>query len=138
MKALVYDFRSEERFEIFAHILNTSLKHLRQLVIESEILQARLLLSIIDDVYKNKILIKLIKDPESYTLSLKEQEVISLKLLLSNYDFLKAPNPYTMALMSEINTLLEGYLINNTIKNKEPCVNLLSSDTNAFNTLIEG
>lgn len=138
MKALNYEFRSLDAFKTFAHLLNESVEHLRLLVVVSEVLQARLIFSIIDDFYKNKVLIKLIKEPETYTISLKEQEVIALKLLISNYDFLKAPNPYTMALMSEINALLEKYLMNNPIKNKQPCVNLLSSDTTASNTLIEG
>ena len=137
MKPLSYEFRSLDAFLTFAHLMNASLEHLRELIIESDILQARLVFSIVDDFYKNKVLIKLIKEPETYTISLKEQEVISLKLLISNYDFLKAPNPYTMALISELSALLDEYLMNNVIKNKQPCVNLLNNATNGSKLSID-
>lgn len=138
MKTLVYEFRNEDAFKTFARLINFSLEHLRQLAVESDILQARLILSIVDDIYKNKILIKLIKEPEVYQITLKAPEVMALKLLLKNYDFLKAPSPFTMALMSDVNGLIDEYLTNNPVKIKQPCVNLLNSATNESKLSIKG
>lgn len=110
MKALIHEFSSEDAFKTFAHLLNFSLEHLRQIAADSEILQARLILSLVEEIYKQKVLIKLLNDPEQYKVSLKEQEVIAIKILLTNYDFIEAPNSYTMAILSEFNAQIEDYL----------------------------
>lgn len=138
MKQLSYEFSSLDAFKVVATLLNLSLDQLREIVADSDILQGRLIHSIVDEIYRSKVLIKLIKEPETYTITLKEQEVIAIKLLLTNYDFIEAPNEYTMAILSEFNSVIEDYLTNNPVKRKQLCVNLLSEDTSASSTLIEG
>lgn len=138
MKSLNHEFSSLDAFRVLAELLKFNLEQLGDLLTDSEILQGRLIYSIVDEIYRNKVLIKLIKEPETYTITLKEQEVVAVKLLLTNYDFRQAPNEYTMAIISDFNSVLEEYLTNNPVKRKQLCVNLLNNATNESNTFIEG
>lgn len=138
MKALEIKFSNEGEFMVLVELIKDCLVNLRTFVLDHQIDQAWLILEVIDEINRNKILAKILSEPEEYKIRLKKAEVLAIKIMLNNYDVLQAQNPHTMSVLVDLNTRIDEYLINNPVKDKQKCVQLLNSATSESKKLISG
>lgn len=139
MKALELKFDNDQQFMILVELFKDCLAHLRVFVLEDSkrmIYQAWLILEVMDDIYRSKLLSKILSEPEEYKLRLKKSEVIALKLMLEQYDLLTAPSPYTISILTQVQIKINKYLIDNPPKIEQKCVQLLNSATGESSKLI--
>ena len=137
MSQLTYKFDDFDGYKVFARFLEQAVEELSQLVEDSQMLQARLLLAVIKKVYVKKVVPTIIEQPKNYKINLKEPEIVALSLLLKNYDFVQASDIHAVTILTDLNSVIEKYLIDRPILKREQCVNLLNNGTGESNRYIE-
>lgn len=137
MKALELKFENTEQFMVLIELFKDCLAKLRAFVSDTNILQAWMILEVMDDIYRTKMLAKILAEPEEYKLRLKKPEVIALKIMLEQYDLLTSPSPYVMSILTQVQMSIDKFLIDNPPKLEQKCVQLLNSATGESKKLID-
>ena len=136
MKGINYKLNTYEQFKMVWVLLKQVIEELEDIVQESKMLQADLLVSIAQKTYIKKGVPKLASEPEKYHIKLNHIECLAFLLILKNYDFLESESPLLMSLMTDLVHQLDQYIISSKKTKISQCDYLLESNTNESRTAI--
>lgn len=131
-----FNFRDTDGLKAFQLFLDDILF---KLTAQGSTKEQLLIAAILRELYAVKVMPRLVRDePQKFKIILSKIELITLDVVLSQYDFTEIGNSHTALILNSLYMDIDQYLVNNTKHYPSSCETPLISNTGASNTFISG